>query len=81
MQAPESAVGQTAPVAQLRGRRFAPLWVYLFGLFAAAIAQTWLLPPRQHSAWFNVVVFAAVAAAVILVLTVAERARHRSPDA
>ncbi len=62
-------------------RRFAPLWVYLFGLFAAAIAQSWLLPPRQHGGWFNVAVFAAVAAVVILVLTLAERARDRSRDA
>jgi hypothetical protein len=68
-------------VARLRGRRFAPLWVYLFGLFAAAIAQTWLLPPRDHGAWFNVGVFVALASAVIVVLTLAERARRRGPDA
>ena len=51
---------------------FPPLWVYLFGLFAVAIAQSWLVPPDEHSA-FNVALFAVLALAVIVVLTVLQR--------
>jgi uncharacterized membrane protein YoaK (UPF0700 family) len=60
-----------------RARRFAPLWVYLFGLFAVAVLQRLLFPPDEHSVTFNVVFFFAVGAAVIAVLTVLERtAKH-----
>jgi membrane protein DedA with SNARE-associated domain len=59
-----------------RRRRFAPLWVYLFGLFAAALVQVWLLPPREHSAAFNVAVFAGLAALVIVVVTRLEQRRE-----
>jgi hypothetical protein len=57
-------------------RRFAPLWVYLFGLFALAFAQVLLLPPADHGAAFNVAVFAAGAIVVIALLTVLERRRR-----
>ncbi|MET0324678.1 MAG: hypothetical protein ABW219_05585 [Ilumatobacteraceae bacterium] len=58
-------------------RRFAPLWVYLFGLFAVAVLQTWLFPPGEHSATFNVVFFFAVGAVVVAVLTFLERTVKR----
>jgi hypothetical protein len=51
-----------------------PLWVYLFGLFAVAIAQRWLFPPDKHSVAFNVGLFAVLALSVIVVLTLAQRA-------
>ena len=50
-----------------------PLWVYLFGLFAVAIAQRWLFPPDEHSVAFNVGLFAVLALSVIVVLTVLQR--------
>ena len=31
-----------------RHRRFAPLWVYFFGLFAFAVLQRLLFPPDEH---------------------------------
>ncbi|MGI9053493.1 MAG: hypothetical protein ACR2HQ_12740 [Ilumatobacteraceae bacterium] len=58
-------------------RRFAPLWVYLFGLFAAAVAQGALLTPREHSAAFNLSVFAALAVGVTVAITVLERSLKR----
>jgi len=60
-----------------RRRRFAPLWVYLFGLFAAGVAQGSVLTPRVHSAAFNVTVFAGLAIAVIVTITVLERSVKR----
>ena len=60
-----------------RARRFAPLWVYLFGLFAVAVLQAWLFPPDDHSVTFNVVFFFAVGAVVVAVLTVLERTVKR----
>ena len=50
-----------------------PLWVYLFGLFAVAIAQRWLFPPDEHSVAFNVALFFVLALAVIVLLTVLQR--------
>ena len=50
-----------------------PLWVYLFGLFAVAIAQRWLFPPDEHSVAFNVTLFFVLALTVIVVLTVLQR--------
>ena len=60
-----------------RTGRFAPLWVYLFGLFAVAVLQQLLFPPDDHSATFNVVFFFAVGAVVTVVLTVLERTVDR----
>ena len=54
-------------------RRFAPLWVYFFGLFAVAVTQRLLFPPDEHSVTFNVLFFAGGAIVVIAVLTVLER--------
>ena len=54
-------------------RRFAPLWVYLFGWFALAVAQQLVFPPDEHSAAANVALFAVGAALVAVVLTIAER--------
>jgi hypothetical protein len=54
-------------------RGFAPLWVYFFGLFALAVLQSWLLPPGEHSALFDVAVFGAGAIAVVVALTFVER--------
>jgi hypothetical protein len=62
---------------QRRARRFPPLWVYLFGLFAVAVLQRWLFPPADHSATFNVVFFLAVGGAAVAVLTVLERTVQR----
>jgi len=59
-----------------RRPRWAPLWVYLFGLFAVAFAQVALFPPREHGAAFNVAVFAGLGAAVVVVITLLERARR-----
>ncbi|MGH9271617.1 MAG: hypothetical protein ACRDZ2_10130 [Ilumatobacteraceae bacterium] len=59
-----------------RGRRFAPLWVYLWALFAVAFVQVALVPPREHEAAFNVTVFAGLAALVVVVITLLERARR-----
>ena len=65
--------GQTAPVMDRRRPRFAPLWVYLFGWFAVAIAQRWLFPPDEHSVAFNVTLFFVLAAAVAVILTLLQR--------
>jgi drug/metabolite transporter (DMT)-like permease len=62
---------------QRRPRRFPPLWVFLFGLFAVAVLQTWLFPPDEHSVAFNVVFFFAVGAVVVALLTVLERTVKR----
>jgi hypothetical protein len=56
-----------------RRAAFPPLWVYLFGLFAVAIAQRWLVPPADHSVPFNVALFALLAIAVIVLLTILQR--------
>ena len=56
-----------------RRAAFPPLWVYLFGLFAVAIAQRWLVPPDDHSVAFNVALFALLALAVIVLLTILQR--------
>jgi tryptophan-rich sensory protein len=56
-----------------RRAAFPPLWVYLFGLFAVAIAQRWLVPPDEHSVAFNVALFAVLALVVIVVLTLLQR--------
>lgn len=53
--------------------RLAPLWVYVFGCFAVAVAQRWLFPPGEHSVAFNVLFFLGGAAAVAVVITVLER--------
>ena len=66
--------GQTGGVAGFaHPRGFAPLWVYLFGWFAVAVAQAWLLPPGEHSVAFDVGFFAVGATIVAVVLTLAER--------
>ena len=54
-------------------RRFAPLWVYLFGWFALAVAQRLVFPPDEHSVAANVAFFAVGAVLVAVVLTIAER--------
>jgi hypothetical protein len=54
-------------------RRFAPLWTYLFGLFALAAAQRVLLPPDEHGVAFNITFFFVGAAAVVVALTALER--------
>lgn len=56
-----------------RGHRYAPLWVYIFGLFAVAAAQRLLFPPAEHGVAFNVTFFIGAGAAVIVVLTLLER--------
>ena len=53
------------------------MWVYFFGLFALAVLQSWLLPPREHSGPFNVAVFAVGAAVIVGALTIAERRLER----
>ncbi len=61
-------------VARRRRRgRFAPLWVYFFGLFALAAAQRPLFPPDEHDVAANVAFFGVGAVVVIAVLTLAER--------
>ena len=59
--------------AHHRGRRFAALWVYMWGLFAVAAAQRWLFQPERHSAPANLAIFAVGATAVIVLLTVLQR--------
>jgi hypothetical protein len=56
-----------------RRRRWAPLWVYLFGLFAVATAQRLLFPPAEHTVAANVAFFAIVGAIVVAVLTAIQR--------
>jgi hypothetical protein len=63
---------QTAAV-----RRFAPLWVYFFGLFALAFLQRFAFPPDEHSVAFNVTFFAVGAVVVFLVLTIVQRTTTR----
>jgi hypothetical protein len=58
-------------------RRFAPLWVYFFGLFALAFLQRFAFPPDEHSVAFNVTFFAVGALVVIVVLTIAQRTATR----
>lgn len=60
-----------------RRPRFAPLWVYLWGLFAVAIAQRFLFPPDERSTAFNVTLFFVLAAVVVAVLTLLQ---HRIRD-
>ena len=60
-----------------RHRRLAPLWVYFFGFFAVAVLQRWLFPPDEHSVPFNVLLFAGLAGAVAVVLTVLQRTVDR----
>ena len=60
-----------------RRQGFAPLWVYLFGLFAVAAGQRLLFPPDQHSAATNVAVFTAASLIVVILLTVLERSKRR----
>lgn len=66
---------QTVSMARRRPR-WAPLWVYLFGLFAVAFAQVGLVPPREHGAAFNVTVFVGLGAVVVVIITLLERARR-----
>jgi hypothetical protein len=61
----------------VRHRRFAPLWVYFFGLFALAFLQRFAFPPDEHSVAFNVTFFAVGAVVVILVLTIVQRTTTR----
>jgi hypothetical protein len=58
-------------------RRFAPLWVYFFGLFALAFVQRFTFPPDEHSVAANVTFFAVGAVVVFVVLTIAQRASRR----
>jgi hypothetical protein len=55
------------------GRRFAPLWVYLFGLFALATAMRLFFPPAEHSVAANVAVFGSGSVLVVVLLTAIER--------
>jgi hypothetical protein len=57
----------------VRRGRFAPLWVYFFGLFALAFLQRFTFPPDEHSVAANVLFFAVGAVVVIVVLTIAQR--------
>jgi hypothetical protein len=58
-------------------RRFAPAWVYFFGLFALAFLQRFAFPPDEHSVAFNVMFFAVGAVVVFVVLTIVQRASGR----
>jgi biotin transporter BioY len=58
-------------------RRFAPLWVYFFGLFALAFFQRFTFPPDEHTVAANVTFFFVGAVVVIVVLTIAQRATNR----
>jgi hypothetical protein len=58
-------------------RRFAPMWVYFFGLFALAFFQRFVFPPDEHTVAFNVTFFAVGAIVVIVALTIAQRATNR----
>jgi hypothetical protein len=60
-----------------RRQRFAPLWVYLFGLFAVAALQRAVFSPGERSVAANVAFFFVGSVAVIAVLTVAQRATRR----
>ena len=60
-----------------RRGRFAPPWVYFFGLFALAVAQRLVFPPDEHSVAANVAFFAVGAVVVVAVLTIAERTTRR----
>jgi len=56
-----------------RRRAFAPLWVYLFGLFALAGVQSLVFPPEDHSTGAAVAFFLIGAIVVIALLTVLQR--------
>ncbi len=58
-------------------RRFAPLWVYFFGLFALAAAQRFIFPPDEHSVATNVAVFVVGAVVVVAAITAIERTSRR----
>jgi hypothetical protein len=62
--------GQTLLV---RRGRFAPLWVYFFGLFALAFLQRFAFPPDEHSVAANVLFFVGGAIVVFVVLTIVQR--------
>jgi hypothetical protein len=68
----------TGPVAPpRRAARFAPIWVYFFGLFALVFTQRLVFPPDEHSTAANLAFFVVGAVLVVAVLTVAERATRR----
>ena len=67
----------TGVVPSVRRCRFAPLWVYFFGLFALLFTQRLVFPPAEHSTGANVAFFAVGAILVVAALTVAERATRR----
>jgi hypothetical protein len=54
-------------------RALAPLWVYLFGLFALGAFQAVVFPPEEHSTAAAVAFFAGGAIVVTGVLTVLQR--------
>ncbi len=54
-------------------RRFAPFWVYAFGLFALAAFQRLVFPPDDHSTAAAVAFFAIGALVVVGVLTLVQR--------
>lgn len=56
-----------------RRRDFAPLWVYLFGLFALGAFQKLVFPPADHSTPAAVAFFVVGAIVVIALLTVLQR--------
>jgi phosphatidylglycerophosphate synthase len=56
----------------VRHRRFAPLWVYFFGLFALAFLQRFAFPPDEHSVAANVAFFVIGAVVVFVVITIAQ---------
>ncbi len=58
-------------------RRYAPLWVYFFGLFALAAAQRFAFPPDEHSVAANVAVYLVGAVVVIVAITALERSSRR----
>lgn len=55
-------------------RRFPPLWVYFFGLFALVLTQRLVFPPAEHSTAATAAFFVVGALLVVVGLTVAQRA-------
>ena len=61
----------------MRRQSLAPAWVYMFGLFALALLQRFTFPPDEHSVVANVTFFVVGAIAVLVVITIAQRATNR----
>jgi hypothetical protein len=61
----------------VRRRKFAPVWVYFFGLFALAFLQRSTFPPDEHSTGANVAFFVVGAVVVVAAITLAQRFSDR----